>query len=67
MQSLSTPTKLAIFDLDDTLIRGDSSVLWTQYLWDKKIITDPRFVEADKEMMAQIQRGQFGYGDLLKV
>lgn len=45
--------KLAIFDLDDTLIQGDSSVLWTQYLWDQKIINDPQFVEADKTMMAQ--------------
>lgn len=35
MPNQSTQTKLAIFDLDDTLIRGDSSVLWTQYLWDK--------------------------------
>lgn len=49
--------QLAIFDLDDTLIQGDSSVLWTQYLWDKKIITDPRFVEADEAMMAQYNAG----------
>ena len=50
-------TKLAIFDLDDTLIQGDSSVLWTQYLWDNNIITDPSFFEADKEMMAQYNAG----------
>ncbi|GAB1440200.1 HAD family hydrolase [Providencia sp.] len=49
--------KLAIFDLDDTLIQGDSSVLWTQYLWDQKIINDPQFVEADKTMMAQYNAG----------
>ncbi|MCW2256573.1 HAD superfamily hydrolase (TIGR01490 family) [Providencia alcalifaciens] len=49
--------QLAIFDLDDTLIQGDSSVLWTQYLWDKQIITDPRFVEADETMMAQYNAG----------
>ncbi|HGN1707802.1 TPA: HAD family hydrolase [Providencia rettgeri] len=49
--------KLAIFDLDDTLIQGDSSVLWTQYLWDQKIINDPLFVEADKAMMAQYNAG----------
>ena len=49
--------KLAIFDLDDTLIQGDSSVLWTQYLWDKQIIRDPQFVEADKAMMAQYNAG----------
>ncbi|EJD6377160.1 MULTISPECIES: HAD family hydrolase [Providencia] len=49
--------KLAIFDLDDTLIQGDSSVLWTQYLWDRQIINDPQFVEADKAMMAQYNAG----------
>ncbi|EJD6411546.1 HAD family hydrolase [Providencia rettgeri] len=49
--------QLAIFDLDDTLIQGDSSVLWTQYLWDKQIIRDPQFVEADKAMMAQYNAG----------
>jgi len=49
--------QLAIFDLDDTLIQGDSSVLWTQYLWDKQIISDPQFVEADKAMMAQYNAG----------
>lgn len=66
MQNPSTQTKLAIFDLDDTLIRGDSSVLWTQYLWDKKIITDPRFVEADKEMMAQYNAGNLDMVTYLK-
>ena len=49
--------QLAFFDLDDTLIQGDSSVLWTQYLWDKQIISDPQFVEADKAMMAQYNAG----------
>ncbi|MEY0838835.1 HAD family hydrolase [Providencia alcalifaciens] len=49
--------QLAIFDLDDTLIQGDSSVLWTQYLWDKQIIRDSQFVEADKAMMAQYNAG----------
>ncbi len=58
--------KLAIFDLDDTLIQGDSSVLWTQYLWDKKIITDPRFIEADKEMMAQYNAGSLDMATYLK-
>nr|WP_223672928.1 haloacid dehalogenase-like hydrolase [Proteus terrae] len=28
--------KIAIFDLDETLLAGDSSRLWTNYLWDKK-------------------------------
>ncbi|EMU9122574.1 HAD family hydrolase [Providencia stuartii] len=58
--------KLAVFDLDDTLIQGDSSVLWTQYLWDKQIITDPRFVEADKQMMAQYNSGSLDMATYLR-
>lgn len=58
--------KLAIFDLDDTLIEGDSSVLWTQYLWDKQVITDSRFVEADKQMMAQYNAGTLDMATYLR-
>lgn len=58
--------KLAVFDLDETLIQGDSSVLWTQYLWDQQIITDPRFVEADKQMMAQYNAGTLDMATYLR-
>lgn len=58
--------QLAIFDLDDTLIQGDSSVLWTQYLWDKQIISDPQFVEADKAMMAQYNAGTLDMASYLR-
>ncbi len=58
-------TSFAIFDLDDTLIKGDSSILWTQYLWDNKIITDPQFVEADRNMMAQYSAGNLDMASYL--
>ncbi len=32
--------ELAIFDLDDTLLRGDSDVLWGEYLVDEAILDD---------------------------
>ncbi len=48
---------LAVFDLDDTLISGDSSAIWTEFLWEKSIITDPSFIEADKKMMADYSAG----------
>ncbi|OCA55601.1 HAD family hydrolase [Photorhabdus namnaonensis] len=48
---------LAVFDLDDTLISGDSSAIWTEFLWEKGIITDPSFIEADKKMMADYGAG----------
>lgn len=44
--------KIAIFDLDETLLAGDSSRLWTNYLWDKKIVTDPHFLKLDEQMIA---------------
>lgn len=44
--------KIAIFDLDETLLAGDSSRLWTRYLWDKKIVTDPHFLKLDEQMIA---------------
>ncbi|MEI9752140.1 HAD family hydrolase [Moellerella wisconsensis] len=50
-------TKIAVFDLDETLIQGDSSVLWTHYLWDKQIINDPQFIAEDSRMMAQYNAG----------
>ncbi|ODQ05980.1 MULTISPECIES: HAD family hydrolase [Enterobacterales] len=47
-----TKSKIAIFDLDETLLAGDSSRLWTNYLWDKKIVTDPQFLKLDEQMIA---------------
>ncbi|WP_273802540.1 HAD family hydrolase [Proteus vulgaris] len=47
-----TQNKIAIFDLDETLLAGDSSRLWTRYLWDKKIVTDPHFLKLDEQMIA---------------
>ncbi|PHM74501.1 HAD family hydrolase [Xenorhabdus kozodoii] len=50
--------QIAVFDLDETLICGDSCQLWTQYLWEKHIITDPRFIEADQKMISDYAAGQ---------
>lgn len=46
-----TKNKIAIFDLDETLLADDSSRLWTRYLWDKKIVTDPHFLKLDEQMI----------------
>ncbi|WP_340611567.1 HAD family hydrolase [Xenorhabdus bharatensis] len=59
--------QVAIFDLDDTLIRGDSSLLWTKYLWEKQIITDPRFVEADQKMISDYSAGKLNMQEYLSV
>ncbi|MDC9623908.1 HAD-IB family hydrolase [Xenorhabdus sp. XENO-7] len=57
--------QIAVFDLDDTLICGDSSLLWTEYLWEKGIITDHRFIEADQKMMADYSAGKLDMHDYL--
>ncbi|AKH62895.1 MULTISPECIES: HAD family phosphatase [Photorhabdus] len=59
------PQLLAVFDLDDTLISGDSSAIWTEFLWEKGIITDPSFIEADEKMMADYNAGILNMNDYL--
>ncbi|QAV22818.1 HAD family hydrolase [Proteus hauseri] len=49
---------LAIFDLDETLLCGDSSRLWTNYLWDRKIVQDPAFLALDSQMMKDYYAGK---------
>ncbi|AOM42071.1 HAD family hydrolase [Xenorhabdus hominickii] len=57
--------QIAVFDLDETLICGDSSQLWTNYLWEQGIITDPRFIEADQKMMADYSAGKLDMQEYL--
>ena len=35
----SRPPKLVVFDLDHTLIACDATILWTEFLYEKKIVT----------------------------
>lgn len=35
------PPKLVVFDLDKTLIAGDSTILWTEWLYEKGLVKDP--------------------------
>lgn len=41
---------VCVFDLDHTLIAGDTTVDWTRYLLDKGLVTAQRFLEVDREM-----------------
>ncbi len=45
-----TPS-IHVFDLDETLIAGDSAVLWNEYLVEKGIIADPEFLQEDARQM----------------
>lgn len=50
-------TTLTVFDLDETLVHGDTSVTWRRFLQDKGIITDPNYASQDKAMMQQYADG----------
>ncbi len=51
-------SKVYVFDLDETLIEGDSAVLWHHYLVDNGIIKDPDFLEKDRAMMDLYDAGK---------
>ena len=40
--------KLTIFDLDNTLLAGDSDRAWGQYIVEKKIVSDDFLIESEK-------------------
>lgn len=56
---------LYIFDLDETLIAADSSVLWHQFLVSKGIITDPTFLAEDQRLMALYSVGKLDMPEYL--
>ena len=48
---------LAIFDLDNTLIGGDSDHLWSQFLVEENIVNDADFAERGDRFHADYERG----------
>lgn len=59
------PAHLHIFDLDDTLLAGDSSVIWHQFLVTKGIITDPDFLPQEQRLMALYALGKLDLQEYL--
>lgn len=49
---------LTIFDLDETLIDGDSGLIWNAFLVDKGIVSDPGFLQEDRRLMALYALGE---------
>ena len=44
--------ELYIFDLDETLLNGDSGMLWHQFLVKRGIIRQANFLQEDVRLMA---------------
>ncbi|MCE0496178.1 HAD family hydrolase [Vibrio salinus] len=60
------PQPLYVFDMDDTLIDGDCSMLWNQYLVNKGIVTSPDFLETDKRLMDLYSIGKMDMEEYLE-
>lgn len=55
---------LNVFDLDKTLINGDSNELWHEFLCEKKII-DENFIKEDKRLMDLYAQGKLNMDEYL--
>ena len=56
---------LYIFDLDETLINADSSMLWHRFLVEKRIVTDDNFLAEDKRLMSLYSAGKLNMPEYL--
>lgn len=52
--------KLALFDLDHTLLSGDSDVLWCEYLMDQGLLARAEFAARNADMDARYRAGTVG-------
>ncbi|HEY5717841.1 MAG TPA: HAD-IB family hydrolase, partial [Motiliproteus sp.] len=49
---------LAIFDLDNTLIAGDSDHAWGEFLVERKLVDGDAFARANDQFYEDYKRGQ---------
>ena len=56
---------LAIFDLDNTLIAGDSDYLWGQFLVDQGIVDRDAYEAANAHFYEEYKRGQLDIDEFL--
>ncbi len=48
---------LAIFDLDDTLINGDSAHIWSTFMVEKGLLDGEKFLAENDRLMAEYANG----------
>jgi len=56
---------LAIFDLDNTLIAGDSDHAWGQFLVEQKIVDEAVYEKANDKFLSDYQNGQLDIQEYL--
>ena len=55
------------FDLDHTILEGDSDYLWGEYLVEKKILTDEHFRQHNQRFFQQYQEGSLRIREYLRM
>jgi len=55
-----TMPKLTLFDLDHTVLNGDSDVLWCDFLMDKRVLGQTEFAARNADMAARYRAGTVG-------
>ncbi|ELS1884259.1 HAD family hydrolase [Raoultella ornithinolytica] len=54
---------LTIFDLDNTLIKGDSSTVWSRFLVREGWVSDPAYLAREALLMDDYDRGEMNIAD----
>lgn len=57
---------LAVFDLDDTLIAGDSDYLWGEYLSEIGVVDGKQYVRLNSDYYQQYQEGTLDINEFLR-
>lgn len=57
---------LAIFDLDNTLLDGDSDYLWGQFLVRKGIVDGPSYTAENRRFLAEYEAGRLDIREFLR-
>ena len=56
----AAPPRLALFDLDGTLLAGDTDVLWCEFLLDEGVLDRETFGIANRDVAERYARGDIG-------
>lgn len=64
--SVERPPRLVVFDLDYTLIAGDSSQLWIDFLYDEGLVTDPHYKEENDRLILEYHKGTLDMVEYLR-
>ena len=66
LPTTGTLPKVVAFDLDKTLIGGDATILWTEFLYETGVVTDPIYREINRKMVERYHAGTLDIAAWLK-